>query len=80
MTFEGREWYDTKGFSSGDFVLGCSVCVQRQHSKGPVIDAHAHIRFDDSDGLLKDQPIGAAPIMKLDETSDLGRTRVPFES
>lgn len=37
-----------------------------QQYKGPVIDAHAHIRFGDTDALKADQPVGTEELRKLD--------------
>lgn len=37
-----------------------------QQYKGPVIDAHAHIRFGDGDALKADQPIGTEKLLQLD--------------
>jgi uncharacterized protein len=37
--------------------------------KGPIIDAHAHLRLGQNDGLMANQPTGTDALRKLDETA-----------
>ncbi|MEG9433208.1 amidohydrolase family protein [Terriglobus sp. ADX1] len=45
-----------------------------QQYKGPVIDAHAHIRFGDTDALKSDQPIGTEKLRQLDAQAGIGQS------
>jgi hypothetical protein len=42
----------------------CAASLNGQQYNGPVVDAHAHVRLGESDGLLKTQPIGADTIVR----------------
>lgn len=42
--------------------------------KGPIVDAHAHLRLTDDDGLSPTQPIGTAPLRKIDEEAGVAES------
>jgi uncharacterized protein len=37
--------------------------------RGPIIDAHAHIRLGKTDGLMPNQPVGDDALLKLDQAA-----------
>ena len=48
-------------------LLATSAMAADSGYHGPIIDAHAHIRFNDRDALKSDQGIGTDPIRKVDD-------------
>jgi uncharacterized protein len=41
---------------------------------GPIIDAHAHIRTAEGDGLTPDHPVGTGQLRELDAKANIGRS------
>jgi predicted TIM-barrel fold metal-dependent hydrolase len=50
-------------------LLATSAMAADAGYHGPIIDAHAHIRFNDSDAVSPDQGKGTDPIRKLDDAA-----------
>jgi len=50
--------------------LAGTACAADIHDyRGPIIDAHAHIRFGETDGLMPNQPVGTDMLLKLDRAA-----------
>jgi uncharacterized protein len=45
-----------------------------QEYKGPIIDAHAHLRLTEADGLTPSQPIGTDALRALDDTAGVSKS------
>jgi uncharacterized protein len=45
-----------------------------QTYKGPIIDAHAHLRLTESDGLTSTQPIGTDALRTIDDTAGVSKS------
>lgn len=56
------------------FVFAHASSGLAQQYKGPVIDAHAHIRFGDSDALKADQPVGTEKLSQLDSQAGISKS------
>ncbi len=56
------------------FVFAHASSGFAQQYKGPVIDAHAHIRFGDSDALKADQPVGTEKLSQLDSQAGISKS------
>jgi uncharacterized protein len=53
-------------------LLGCAACTSVY--RGPIIDAHAHVRLSDLDGLRPSQPTGTADLRVLDDAAGVTRS------
>jgi len=52
-------------------LLGASLtpALAAEHYAGPIIDTHAHLRTDDSNGLSDSHPIGTSALRALDQAA-----------
>ena len=57
-------------------LLGASFtsALAADHYAGPIIDTHAHLRTDDSNGLSTAHPIGTAALRALDQAAGVQRS------
>jgi uncharacterized protein len=51
-----------------------STCAQAQTYRGPITDAHAHVRLGETDWIKPDQPIGTATLRLLDASAGISRS------
>ena len=55
-------------------AAGTANAAQAKEYKGPIIDAHAHLRLNQTDGLTPTQPIGTDALRKLDEAAGVSQS------
>jgi uncharacterized protein len=61
-------------------AIACSACTSTKPDRaldyyaGPITDAHAHIRFGDTDAMSDSQPIGTAALRALDSATGISRS------
>ena len=55
-------------------ATGTANAAQAKEYKGPIIDAHAHLRLNQTDGLTPTQSIGTDALRKLDEAAGLTKS------
>jgi uncharacterized protein len=56
------------------FVTGLVCAAPAAEYTGPVIDAHAHLRLGETDGLLPTHPIGTDALRELDDKAGVRRS------
>ena len=54
--------------------LCATLQAHTQTYKGPIIDAHAHLRLTEADGLTPAQPIGTDAIRTVDDTAGVSKS------
>jgi predicted TIM-barrel fold metal-dependent hydrolase len=55
-------------------AAGTAYAAAANEYKGPIIDAHAHLRLDQTDGLVPTQPIGTDALRKLDQAAGVSQS------
>ena len=55
-------------------AAGTAHAAAANEYKGPIIDAHAHLRLNQTDGLVPTQPIGTDALRKLDEAAGVSES------